>query len=214
MNVWRGVGQTAPMDLDQQSEIHIVQRRELTEILLGAETRNKYELLDQAGGQLGFAAEQGKGLWAVLARYFMGHWRTFELVIFDTLRQPVLRAVHPFRFLFQRLEISDASGRPLGALQQRWAFFSKRFDVLDAQDQVVLEMRSGLFKVWTFPFFRGEQEVARIEKKWGGLLREAFTDADRFRLVFGRELRPVERRLLLAASIFVDLQYFEAKQSG
>jgi uncharacterized protein YxjI len=202
------------MDLDHQSEIHVVQRRELAELLIGAETRNKYELRDPSGEQIGFAAEQGKGFLALLARYFMGHWRTFEIVVFDRLRQPLLRALHPFRFFFQRLEISDASGRPLGALQQRWAFFTKRFDVLDAQGQVVLEMRSGLFKVWTFPFFRGEDEVARIEKKWSGILTEAFTDADRFRVVLGERLTPLERRLLLVSAIFVDLQYFEKKASS
>ena len=202
------------MDLDQQGEIHVVQRRELAEMIFGAETRNKYELLDPSGEQIGFAAEQGKGFLALLARYFMGHWRTFEIVVFDRLRQPILRAFHPFRFFFQRLEISDASGRPLGALQQRWAFFSKRFDVLDAHGELLLEMRSGLFKVWTFPFFRGEEEVARIEKKWSGLLTEAFTDADRFRVVLGGRLTALERRLLLVAALFVDLQYFERKSNS
>ena len=198
------------MNLDAQGEVYVVQRKELAE-LFGVETRNKYELLDGTGAPLGFAAEQGKGLLATLARMFMGHWRTFELTVFDELRRPFLRALHPFRFFFQRLEISDASGRFLGALQQRWAFFSKRFDVIDAQGTVLLEMRSGLFKVWTFPFFRGEAEVARIEKKWSGLLVEAFTDADRFRIQFGGRVSPLERRLLLAAALFVDLQYFEQK---
>jgi uncharacterized protein YxjI len=200
------------MDLDERSEIQVVQRRELAEILLGTETRNKYELLAPSGEQIGFAAEQGKGLGAFFARYFLGHWRPFEILIFDSSRQPILKALHPFRFFFQRLEISDASGRPLGVLQQRWAFFAKRFDVLDAQGQLVLEMRSGLFRVWTFPFFRGEEEVARVEKKWGGFLREAFTDADRFRIALGPALNPVERRLVLAAALFIDLQYFERKE--
>lgn len=200
------------MDLAHLNEIHVVQRRELAEVVLGAETRNKYELLTPSGEQVGFAAEQGKGFLAVLARLFMGHWRSFEIVVFDHLRQPLLRAVHPFRFFFQRLEVFDATGRPLGALQQRWAFFTKRFDVLDAQGNTLCEMRSGLFKVWTFPFFRGELEVGRIEKKWAGLLSEAFTDADRFRVVLGPALSPMERSLLLASALFIDLQYFEKKQ--
>ena len=86
--------------------------------------------------------------------------------------------------------------------------------MLDAQGRLLLEMRSGLFKVWTFPFFRGDEEVARIEKKWSGLLTEVFTDADRFRIVLGGRVSPLERRLLVAAAIFVDLQYFEAKPSS
>lgn len=196
------------------NEVHLVQRKELTEVLLGVETRNKYELREPSGQVVGFAAEQGKGFLALIARSFLGHWRTFDIDVFDAARALLLRAHHPFRFFFQRLEVFDAQGQLLGALQQRWAFFSKRFDVLDAGGRVLLEMRSGLFRVWTFPFFRGAQEVARIEKKWSGFVVEAFTDADRFRLAFGGQVSPAERRLLLAAALFVDLQYFEKTAGG
>jgi hypothetical protein len=65
---------------------------------------------------------------------------------------------------------------------------------------------------WTFAFERHGAEVARIEKKWAGLLTEAFIDADRFRILLPRpDLEIDERLLILAAAVFVDLQYFEAK---
>lgn len=202
------------MNLDAMNEVHLVQRKELAEVLLGAETRNKYELRTVDGQVVGFAAEQGKGLLAFFARMFLGHWRSFDLHVFDAARNLVLRAHHPFRWFFQRLEVFDAQGQLLGALQQRWAFFTKRFDVEDARGQVVLEMHSGLFKVWTFPFLRNGAEVARVEKKWSGFLSEAFTDADRFRVAFTGPVSGVERRLLLASGLFIDLQYFEKKASS
>src|SRR5258705_62258 len=59
---------------------------------------------------------------------------------------------------------------------------------------------------------RDGRELARVEKKWAGLLQEAFTDADRFRIAFeSPELGLDERSLVLAAGIFIDLQYFERK---
>ncbi|MBX7116033.1 MAG: hypothetical protein K1X64_17015 [Myxococcaceae bacterium] len=201
------------MNFDAHNELFIVQRRELAE-LFGFETRNKYALLDVQGTEVGYAAEQGKGLLAVLARYFLGHWRVFDIHLFDTQRQPLFRAHHPFRFFFQRVELFDAHGTYLGALQQRWAFFSKRFDVLDADNRLVMEMRSGFFKVWTFPFFRGGAEVARVEKKWGGLLREALTDSDKFRVAFTPAVQGRERALIVAASLFIDLQYFEKQANS
>jgi uncharacterized protein YxjI len=201
------------MNLDNHNELFVVQRRELAE-LFGFETRNKYELLDAQGTGIGFAAEQGKGLFALLARYLLGHWRVFDIHLFDTQRRPLFRAHHPFRFFFQRLELFDTAGKYLGALQQRWAFFSKHFDVQNAEGRVVMEMRSGFFKVWTFPFLRGTSEVARIEKKWGGLLREAFTDGDKFRVVYTPAVQGPERALILAASLFIDLQYFEKQANS
>jgi uncharacterized protein YxjI len=196
--------------VQQSNEINIVQKRELAE-LFGFETRNKYSL-EVNGAPFAFAAEQGKGGLAFLARMFVGHWRTFEIHFFDNARQLVLRAVHPFRFFFQRLEVNSADGRPLGAIQQRWAIFSKKFDVTDPGGRVLLTVSSPLWRPWTFAFERDGQELARVEKKWSGMLREAFTDADRFRVVFqSHQLGLDERSLVLAAGIFIDLQYFEQK---
>jgi len=196
--------------VQRSNEIMIVQRRELAE-LFGIETRNKYAI-EANGVQIGFAAEQGKGGLAFLARMFFGHWRTFEIHFFDEARQLVLRALHPFRFFFQRLEVSSADGRLLGAIQQRFSILSKRFDVIDASERVLLTVSSPIWRPWTFAFDRQARTLARVEKKWSGLLKEAFTDADRFRVMFDAgELSPDERSLVLAAAVFIDLQFFERK---
>ncbi len=196
--------------VQQSSELMIVQKRELAE-LFGFETRNKYSI-EVNGAPFGFAAEQGKGGLAFFARMFLGHWREFEIHFFDNARSLVLRAVHPFRLFFQRLEVMSADGRPLGAIQQRWAFFSKRFDINDATGRLLLSVSSPIWRPWTFAFERDGREVARVEKKWSGMLREAFTDADRFRVMFETpELGLDERSLVLVAGIFIDLQYFEKK---
>jgi uncharacterized protein YxjI len=196
--------------VQQSSEIMIVQKRELAE-LFGFETRNKYSI-EVNGAPFAFAAEQGKGGLAFFARMFLGHWRTFEIHFFDNARQLVLKAVHPFRFFFQRLEVWAANGRQIGAIQQRWAFFSKRFDFTDATGRLLLTVSSPIWRPWTFKFMRQERELARVEKKWAGMLQEAFTDADRFRVAFeSPELGLDERNLVLVAGVFIDLQYFERK---
>lgn len=199
--------------VQRSNEIMIVQRRELAE-LFGLETRNKYSI-EANGAPFAFAAEQGKGALAFFSRMFLGHWRTFEIHFFDNARQLVLRAVHPFRFFFQRLEVSDAGGRLLGVIQQRWALLYKRFDVLDAAGRPLLQVSSPLWRPWTFVFTRDERELARVEKKWSGTLTEVFTDADRFRVAYVlSELGMDERLLVLAAGIFIDLQYFEKKANS
>jgi uncharacterized protein YxjI len=199
------------VELDTAPGLIVAQRKELAE-LFGYETRNKYELLTLSGQPLGFAAEQQKGVLGFLIRQLVGHWRSFEILIFDALRQPVLVARHPFRWFFQRLEVSTAAGRPLGAVQRRWAFFSKRFDVEDERGDVLLVVSSPFWRPWTFTFERGGRAVATIRKRWSGALKEMFTDADNFSLELAPgPLSSVERRLLLAAAIFVDLMFFERK---
>lgn len=197
--------------LQAETSFTVRQRHELAE-LFGYETRNKYEILDQSGQAIGFAAEQQKGFWNFLVRQFLGHWRSFEVLFFDQNRQLIWKCRHPFRWIFNRFEIEDAQGQKLGDLQQRFAVFSRRFDVHGPRGEVVLEMRSPLFRIWTFKFLRREKEVARIEKKWSGILSEGFTDKDTFRLTLADpNLDLNTRSLLLAACIFVDLMYFERK---
>ncbi len=198
-----------PTLLTTATTLLVRQKRELAE-LAGFETRNKYSIETDGGAQVAFAAEQQKGFFGFLLRQIVGHWRSFSITFFDPARQPIFEAVHPFRWFFQRLEV-HVGGRLMGALQQRWAFFSKRFDVQGGDGRVLLTVSSPFFRPWTFKFEREGRELARIEKKWAGILSEAFTDKDVFRVQLGAGLGETERTLVLAAAIFVDLQYFERK---
>lgn len=194
--------------------VTIQQRFELAEFI-GIETRNKYAITDGKGHDVAFAAEQGKGLFDVVARYFLGHWRRFDIHVFTRDRKPVVHAHHPFRWIFKRIEVRWADGTPIGAIQERFAFFSKRFDIERRGGQILFEIRSPIWRIWTFPVKRPNGTlVSKIEKNWSGLFSELLTDKDKFRIGLPPELADDERILLLVAGIFVDLQYFEKKSSG
>lgn len=198
--------------LTSHHELVVVQKIELAEALIDYESRNKYTVYSSNRTPVAYAAEQGKGFMAILMRALMKHWRTFEIHIFTPDRRQVARATHPFRwFPFNEcLLVSDAQGNQIGAIQRRFAFFSKRFDILDASGNVLLSVSSPLWKPWTFEFMSNNQRHAVVEKKWSGMLKEMFTDADTFRLGFDNpNLGDDARWLLVAAALFIDLQYFE-----
>ncbi len=196
------------------NKIQVKQSFELFEVF-NFETRNKYRISDEHGQPLAFAAEQNKGFWGFIGRQFLGHWRSFDILFYDNNRQLVVQGHHPFRWFFQRLEVRAPDGRPLGAVQLRWSIFTKSFDVYDSQDRLLFEVRSPLWKLWTFPFVRGGREHARILKKWSGIGYEMFTDRDNFLVEFPeQELTGDERALVVAAAVYVDIMYFENKQGG
>ena len=116
-------GDIAALGLTSQKALQVKQVRELAE-LFGIETRNKYQVSDENGQPIAFAAEQQKGFLGFLFRMFLGHWRSFNIHIFDSHRRLVLEAEHPFRLFFQRLVVSTPDGRALGAIQQRFAIFT------------------------------------------------------------------------------------------
>jgi hypothetical protein len=182
--------------LAQADAIYVKQKFELAEIF-GFETRNRYQIQTDDGQQFGYCSEPKLG--------FVGT---------DMANQQVFRAHHPFRWFFQRLDIFGAGDRPVGSLQQRFAWFNKKFEFLDTRGRVVMSMTSPLWKIWTFPIKKAEREVSVIEKKWTGLSKELFTDADNFRVRFtDAKLTADEKLLLLAGAVFVDLLYFETKAS-
>ena len=198
-------------ELVSAKEFKFKQIHELAE-LFGFETRNRYALRHLDGREVAYAAEQQKGILGFILRQVLGHWRSFEVHMYNAKREEALILKHPFRWFFQRLEIFDADGVMRGAVEQRFAFFTKSFDVQDARGKVRYQVRSPFFRFWSFTFTKHGQEVAKVQKKWSGLLAEAFTDKDNFHLVMdGENLDHEDRLLILAAAVFVDLQYFERK---
>ena len=56
---------------------------------------------------------------------------------------------------------------------------------------------------------RPTQEVGLIQKKWSGLLKELFTDADNFWVDFEAVADPQLRALLFSATVLIDIVHFE-----
>lgn len=203
------------MNLMSTQSVLVVQRKEWAE-LFGFETRNKYEIFDQNQQRIGFAAEQQKGFLGLLFRQLLGHWRSFEIHFFDEQRKQIMVSRHPFRFFFQEFHIFDDQNRPIGRCEQKFGILTKKFDVYNENNQLTLTMRSGFFKFWTFPLQDSNgQQRALIQKKWSGLFTEAFTDADKFLVSYeDPRLTANERQVILALSVFTDLQYFERKANA
>lgn len=199
------------MKLEKQKLIQIHQIFEAFE-LMGFETRNKYKVLDEAGIQIGYAAEKRKGVLDMFFRQILGHWRRFDIYFYTNDRKEYLLAHHPFRFFFQRLNVTKPTGELIGGLQQRFSILYKAFDIENAQGNVIATMRSPIWRIWTFPIVKNGQEVGKVGKKWSGLLSEIFTDRDQFAVSYQNPgLSLEERQIMLAAAIFIDLQYFEKK---
>lgn len=197
--------------LSKYNKLRVQQVHEIGE-LLGFETRNKYQVFDENNLLIAYAAEQQKGIWNLIVRQYLGHWRKFDVHFFTPNRTPFMVAHHPFRFFFERIEVRDTQGRILGAIQKRFAFFAKRFDVENERGMVVMEVASPIWKIWSFAFKTRDRVVANVNKKWSGFLSEAFTDKDNFMVDYADpNLNENERKLVMAAAVFIDLMYFEKK---
>ena len=106
--------------------------------------------------------------------------------------------------------ISGPEG-PVGSVQRLWPpGLTRRYRIRAAAGGELL-VDGAITRPWTFPVRSGGREVALIQKKWSGVGREMFTDADTFRVQFlDSSLGPVQRRLVVIAALAIDYDLFES----
>ena len=197
--------------LESIGSIIVSQQKEWGEILSGFETKNKYVVSDMSGNRMYLAAEEAG---STLLRWFLRALRPFTLVVLTESNQVVLRVIRPFRFYFHRAEIVDSQGKSLGVIQKRFSLLRRMYSVLNSSGKEVFQLSAPILHPWTFSIKNNDVEYGRITKKWSGLLKEGFTDADNFGVVFPKEWDIKLKALFLGAVFLIDFVHFEDKGGG
>ncbi len=197
-------------------DLFIRQRKELVEILVDWEMGNQYTILDSEQNELAHVAEKKGGIWSFFRRGFLRSHRPLEIAVVDRQGQRALDLTRAFFFLFSSLDVTTGSGRPVGRVERRFGVLYKKYDLLDATGVRFARVNAPRWRLWTFPV-EGEDGVssATISKKWGGVLREVFTDADTYRVEFGgANWTDEQRAVILATAISIDFDFFENTQGS
>jgi uncharacterized protein YxjI len=185
------------------------QRKRWIEILLSLEMRNAYDVFDQTQAPVLHVREEGAGFLSFLKRVFLGPSRPFTASVTDqTQPEPWLRLTRPFRFFFHRLEVHGPDGALIGAIQKKWSWVRRIYHFEDARGQVVAELFGPVLRPWTFEIRVHGQARGAIRKRWSGLGKEFFTDADNFGVDLAN-LEPDLKVLAFAATVLVDVVHFE-----
>jgi len=193
--------------------LSVRQRKRWFEIITSMDARNVYVVYDDHGNPVLNVEEEGRGFGHFLRRIFLAGYRPFTSKVEDltTGQERVLHLRRPFRFFLHRLEVSDHAGAKLGAIQRRWTWFRRKYVVEGPDGAEVATLFGPFFRPWTFQVMLpgGEREVALIQKKWSGLLKEWITEADNFWVQFDDVPDPRLRALLFSATVLIDAVHFE-----
>lgn len=215
----RALSRSTSRELDARfarvGRLTVRQRKKWLEILLSFEFRNAYEVYDETQRPVLKVAEQGSGFGAFFKRMFLGPLRPFTAAVIDpNMGQEVLSLRRPFRFIFHRLEVIGPDGAPLGAIQRRWSWLRRIYVIEDAGGQVVADLFGPILRPWTFEIRVGGEVRGLVQKRWSGLLKEAFTDADNFGVEVARIDDPRLKALAFAATVLIDVVHFERSKGG
>jgi len=225
-----GYGQSIPVNVPPGLEylttvdaLYVKQKVEMLEALCGCETKNKYKIKNTQG-QVIFTAKEDTDC---CTRNCCGPNRPFDLIIRDASEREVIHLTRPlacnsccFPCCLQSIEVFSPPGSLVGKIEQVWTLCSPEFVIKDASGNVVLTIE-GPFCTYSFcgdVEFKilskdGTTQVGKISKKWSGLLREAFTDADNFGINFPMDLDVRMKAVMLGACFLIDFMFFEKSQN-
>jgi uncharacterized protein YxjI len=197
--------------LDGRQRVFMRQKKEWTEILIDWETRNQYEVLGEDGDSLGRVAEHEGGFMDHVKRFFLRSHRPLDVGVFDVNGEALLRLTRNFFFIFSDLSLTTPDGNEIGSVHRRFGILYRKYDLRDIHGHTFARVRSPLWRIWTFPVKGDEgRREATISKKWGGLAREIFADADTFGIDFQEwDWTEIERTILFGAALSIDFDFFE-----
>ncbi len=187
----------------------IRQQKEWGEILTGFETKNKYEIFDSWGNLLFQAEEEGGSFLTVITRQFLKALRPFTMNIFSSAGAGLFILKRPFRFFFYELHVCNSRGNLLGKIKRRFSLLRRIYSVYDMQDKELYQLFGPILRPWTFLIKKNDQELGKIVKKWSGLAKEVFTDADNFGIQFPEKININTKAILLGAVFLIDFAHFE-----
>jgi uncharacterized protein YxjI len=130
----------------------------------------------------------------------------FHVEIKSAKGEPVLEVKRGISIFLSTVEVFDENHHLVGRFKQKFFSIGGKFDVLDAQDNVVCTLK-GKWTSWDFRFMQGNTELAHVTKKWAGIGRELFTTADNYILSVNDTVKQEDnvRILIMAAVMCIDM---------
>jgi uncharacterized protein YxjI len=192
-------------------EVFIKQSKEWTEIFTGIETRNKYLVQDRNKNKIGWVVETGAGFIYHFKKFLLRSHRPLKVDFLDNEGKKLLHFHRDFYWFWSDLYVTDHEGHKLGSIHRRFAWFYKKYDIMNSNHSLIGKIESGFWKLWKFEVSdHREQIIGEINKKWGGMLKEIFTDTDSFLVQFKNStITPEIKALIFATAISIDMDYFD-----
>jgi len=96
-------------------------------------------------------------------------------------------------------------------VERRFSVLRRIYSVLGSSGEEVFQLFGPILHPWTFEIRKDGVEYGKITKKWSGLLKESFTDADNFGVLFPADWAVKLKALFLGAVFLIDFVHFENK---
>jgi uncharacterized protein YxjI len=121
----------------------------------------------------------------------------------DNLQVSISRG---WTFWMSKIAITDNEGKLLGTIKQKFKFLKPTFVITDENEKLIAKI-TGDWKAWDFKITdANENPIGTINKKWGGIMKEAFTRADKYYVAINPEYAEDRSKIaIVACAITIDM---------
>jgi len=169
--------------------------------------RDTYDLLDPESQTPIGQAKDEPATWAKFARLVVKkQMLPTTLNVYSVGQpQPVLSVHKSPGFFRTRLEVRSGDGRVMARVRSKLFSIGGAFSIEDPMGQPIGELK-GNWKGWDYQATVHNQQIGIVTKKWAGVLKEVFTNADKYLV---QSERPENLPLMLGLALAVDVVYKE-----
>lgn len=173
---------------------------------------NAYKVYNDQGIQIG-NIQQTVPVWHKILRLFLNKAMfPFTLDIADMNGVVVASIQRGWTFWMSKIVILDGNGVQIGSIKQKFKLMKPLFHIADQFGTTIAQIK-GDWKAWNFSIVDpNEKALGTISKKWAGFMKEAFTTADKYRVVIEKDCpEDVNKIAIVAGAITIDMVMKESK---
>ncbi|GAB6010602.1 LURP-one-related/scramblase family protein [Viscerimonas tarda] len=172
----------------------------------------EYKVFNQEGVQIGFIRQRISTGHKILRLLINKAMMPFLLEIVDADGNLLAVIKRGWTFFMSEIQILTDKHELIGKIQQKWSFMKPSFHIKDGNGTKLAEIK-GDWKGWNFEISdTNNTPIGTISKKWGGVMKEAFTSADKYNVSIREDYKEnTEKIVVVSTAITIDMVLKESK---
>jgi uncharacterized protein YxjI len=173
---------------------------------------NAYKVYNSAGDIIGAIRETMPAGLKVLSLFVSKTFFPFKLDILDAEEKVLATVKRGWTLFMSKIKVLDPQGAVIALIHQQFKLLKPTFNILDPQGAPIASI-TGDWKAWNFTIADSDGgQLGTITKKWAGILKEAFTTADKYIVsVKPGALADAKKVAVIATAITIDMVLKESR---
>lgn len=143
---------------------------------------NTYKVYNSETEEVGTIQQKVSGLHKFLRLFLNKAMFPFTLEVHNIDNDLQVTIKRGWTFWMSKITIYDNNNELIGTIKQKFKLFKPTFNIFNSKNELIAKI-NGDWKAWDFKIENDKgSPIGTINKKWGGVVKEFFTRADKYRV--------------------------------